>query len=379
MIIIACNYSCEDYEVHSINIIKSDPIGWDRKEDCKITYSDTKKGVELKGKIKYRGGISRRYHKHSFSLELDKKHSFSRHLKDDDWILNANYIDKTFMRHKISYDLFREMNDNNVASKSTFVNMSVNDSYKGLYVLMEKISLSVLDMDKTDSMAMLFKDPPIFYKDNPGFAEDSLNTYNQKFPKIKSFNKTAYVQQFKDFLFHSTDSAFAKGISNWVDLDNVIDWHIMLLFSNNEDGIMKNFYLYKKDKDTPFRFAIWDYDHSYGRDGDNEYNMMRSEVNCNRAILFERLSKLPSIKYNERLKKRWLSYRQKNIISVKNFERHIKKNDRMIKSEVLKNSELWPLDNKWYFDANTYTEELELMRKFLKIRIVQLDKYFTAL
>ena len=33
---------------------------------------------------------------------------------------------------------------------------------------------------------------------------------------------------------------------------------IILLFTNNADGIMKNFYLYKLDKNTPFRFAIWD-------------------------------------------------------------------------------------------------------------------------
>ena len=62
------------------------------------------------GNIKCRGGISSKYNKHSFSLELEKKYSLAKLPIDDDWIINANYIDKTFMRHKICYDIFKEMN-----------------------------------------------------------------------------------------------------------------------------------------------------------------------------------------------------------------------------------------------------------------------------
>ncbi len=50
----------------------------------------------------------------------------------------------------------------------------------------------------------------------------------------------------------------------------------MLLLSNNGDGVMKNFLLYKIDSNTPFRIALWDYDHSFGRDGDNELNLMET-------------------------------------------------------------------------------------------------------
>ena len=46
--------------------------------------------------------------------------------------------------------------------------------------------------------------------------------------------------------------------------------HLLLYLSNGGDGITKNFYIYKMDEETPFRIALWDCDHSFGRDGDNE-------------------------------------------------------------------------------------------------------------
>ena len=372
-------FSCKNEEIPLLNIRKDGAIGWKEKEPCVIIYSDNKDEDELIGNIKFRGGVSQKYYKHSFSLELEKKYSFINLPYDDDWIINASYIDKTFMRHKISYDLFREMNPNNVASKSSFVNVNINDIYEGLYVLMEETNGSMIGLNKSDNMAMLFKDPPIFSKEKLAYVQDSLNYYQQKYPKITESDKTYYIEDFKNFLFNSSDNEFSKDINTWVDVSNVIDWHIILLFSNNSDGIIKNFYLYKIDKNTPFRFAIWDYDHSFGRDGDNELNLMKRELNCNRSILIERLSKILDIGYLLRLKKRWFELREQNILSIKNFERHIINNDILINKEIKNNFEKWPLDNKWYYDDNGYRQELDLMKEFVKIRIKQLDEYFNSL
>lgn len=371
--------SCTQEKFPSINIQKKEAIGWNTKEPCIIIYSDTENEDVLWGRIKCRGGISSKYYKHSFSLELEKKYSFVNLANDDDWILNANYIDKTFMRHKISYDLFREMNTKNIAAKCAFIDISINDNYNGLYVLMEEINGSMVGLNKNDSMAMLFKDPPVFRKERLSYVQDSLNYYQQKYPMINESDKTYYIEEFKNFLFYSNDSDFVRDVSSWVDIENVIDWHIILLFSNNGDGIMKNFYLYKLDKETPFRFAIWDYDHSFGRDGDNELNLMERELDCNRAILLDRLSNIPDTKYLHKLKKRWFELRELHIISFENFEAHLLENDKIISKEIGRNFEKWPIDSKWYYDSNNYKQELDLMREFVNIRVNQLDEYFNSL
>jgi hypothetical protein len=378
IVMILFSVSCKQKELPTIDIKNVGTIGWEVKEPCTITFTDANATDELNGRIKYRGGGSSRYYKHSFALELDNKYSFPNLPNDDDWILNANYIDKTFMRHKISYDLFREMNAKNIAAKGSFINVSINDKYEGLYVLMEEINGAMVGLNKNDTMAMLFKDPPIFSKDSINHVRNFPNYYQQKHPNINKIDKTYLIEDFKNFLFYSNDIDFARNITTWVDIKNVIDWHILLLFTNNSDGIMKNFYLYKLDNNTPFRFAIWDYDHSFGRDGDNERNLMERELNCNRAILLERLSNIPDIGYLPKLKKRWLELRELNIISSKNFEKHIIKNDKIISKEIGRNFEKWPINSKWYYDSSDYNQELDLMREFVIIRINQLDEYFNS-
>ena len=142
---------------------------------------------------------------------------------------------------------------------------------------------------------------------------------------------------------------------------------------------MKNFYLYKLDSKTPFRFAIWDYDASFGRDGDNERNLMERELDCNRSILLKRLSTIPEIQYLPQLRNRWSQLRKSHVLSTKNFEKHIDKNDKIISAEIDANFKKWPIDYKWYYDNNDYNQELDLMREFVTLRVGQLDKYFNGL
>lgn len=380
--VIACTVflvvSCRNTDLPSINILKETHLSWDKKEPCKVVYSDKSTDDTLQAVIKLRGGSSSSFDKHSFTLELDKKYKFGDLPEDDDWILNAGYIDKTFMRHKVCYDIFRQMNSRNVASESSFINLSINNDYEGLYILMEEINAKSAGLDKSDSLSMIFKDPPVFYREKLKNVKDSLNYYHQKFPKIYNKDNRGYMEHFKDFLFNAPDSEFVKNIARWVDIENVMDWHILLLFSNNSDGIMKNFFLYKIDSDTPFRLAIWDYDHSFGRDGDNELNP-DNELDCNRSVLLKRLLNIRETGYSEKIKKRWKELRESQIISAENFRSHIERNDRIIRSELEKNFAKWPVDSKWYYDANTYSMEIELMVSYAIKRIEKLDQYFITL
>lgn len=84
--------------------------------------------------------------------------------KDDDWILNANYIDKTFMRHKISYDLYHDMHENNISAATDYVNIKINEEAQGLYLITEKINGGQLNLNKKDSLAMIFKDPSFLFE-----------------------------------------------------------------------------------------------------------------------------------------------------------------------------------------------------------------------
>jgi hypothetical protein len=298
---------------------------------------------------------------------------------DDDWILNASYIDKTFQRHKLSYDLFRKMNVYNKAAHCAYASVYVNGKHEGLYVVMEEINGSMLGLKNGDDHAMLFKDPPIFYEERLDWVQDSNNYYQQKYPKISVLNYAEPLDRFNNIIFNSEDFIFDGVVPYWISTKNVIDWHLILLLTNNDDGLYKNFYLYKYGKINPFNIAIWDYDHSFGRDGDGELNMLDRNVDPEKIVLIKRLMESKEIDYRGKLTERWSELRENGTFTVKNLYDMIDENGKEIKPYLKSNFERWPLKSKWYQDANTYDQEIKIMKEYIQKRIPQLDEYFNTL
>lgn len=329
--------------------------------------------LSYQGRIERRGGMSIGYPKHSYEIDLYQDMPLAGLPKDDDWILNANFIDKTFMRHALAYDLFRAMNRNNVAAFYQYVELSLNGKYNGLYVLMEKLDKSTLGINKKDTSAVIFKEPPIF-RIKKGFKPQKKGNYHQQtFPKIKHRDKSAFIEDVQDFIINSSDEVFKKQFPTIFDIENIVDWNLLLLLTNNSDGILKNFYLYKKDAKTPLRVAPWDYDHSFGRDGDNELNMIKP-LDLNRSNLFQRLLKMNW--YQTRLKARWRELNALDILSTNGLKARIARQKNRIDTLVTKNFQRWPVGGKPYYDDNNFEAEIQVMCDFLAMRAEQLEMFF---
>lgn len=371
--------SCERKAQPLPNIdIVSEAIPREPKIPCVIVYSENGDIWMENARVKTRGGASCVFPKVSYTFKMDHSLSLAGLPKQKSYILNANYIDKSMMHHKICFDLFREMNPlKNLAAECAYVTVSLNGSYNGLYVLMQKLNAGSLGLDKTDSLAMIFKDPPLFFGENrldPRWVQEPGNYFQQNYPDIEDEDLNGYLEDIMQFLIHADDSTFAREIGRIFDLENIIDWHLLLMFTNNGDGVMKNFYLYKRDSHTPFRIAIWDYDDAFGRDGEGELKMTESLPNFERCLLLNRLENNPYLNYNNLLRQRYKALRDKGLFSKKKIERMIRDNDKIIKDYVERNFERWPVDGIGYYDACRYEEEIEVMRKYLDIRIPQLDE-----
>ena len=364
------------FKGYVLKIETSEDISWMSKQSCTLEYIENGKSVLYTARLKCRGGASSKYEKHSYSLEIDTSINLCGVAVDDDWILNASYIDKTFQRHKLSYDLFREMDTSNVAARSAYAQIYLNGEFQGLYIVMEEINGSMIGLAKDEDEAMLFKDPPIFYSERLDWVQDSSNYYQQKFPKPDATDHSDYLDGVVELLHHSSDRVFAQEITNHFCVDNIIDWHLILLLTNNDDGLFKNFYLFKKDNQSTLNFAIWDYDHSFGRDGDGEFNMLDRLVNPEKISLINRLMNAEGIDYRERLKSRWNELREKKIFSIGKIDEMIAKNDSLIHPYLNANFERWPIDSKWYHDSRNYYDEIEILRTYVQMRIPQLDNYF---
>ncbi len=365
-----------------VDFFSEEAIPYDHKMDIEWRFKGSQTHWNGKGKMRRRGGLSASYPKHSYTLKLKKNTQIGNFPSGNEWIFNANFIDKTFMRHKVCYDLFRQMNKRNIAPQSAYVHLYLNEEYRGLYVLMERLNEDRLQLDIESETAVIYKDPPIFTTTETfkAFLIDSLNQWQQNYPTELDDKREKHISDFRAFLLNSTDEQFFdfnQGIEQWIDLDSVTDWLLLLLFTNNSDGLLKNFFLYKKNQEDTYHIAIWDYDYSFGRDGDGEKNMFERMIKPQRNILFKRL--MQNAKFLDRLKHRWSELRNNQVFSQTNLFKLIDDNHQTIEASIPHNRSIWKDEHKIYYDADNYTQELQLMKTFISQRLEQLDQYFNAL
>ena len=309
------------------------------------------------------------------------------------------------MRNKLSYDLFRKFDKNNFAPHITYVEVFINEEYNGIYALTERVDKKRLKLVKKDKASALFKEPPIseppenheknyegfirfcnfaeFYK---GFSKKSFDKllkeayYNQRYPDIEKRDMKKLIFQITGFIFNSSDELFmnADSSNTYFDLNNIIDLNLLLLVTNNSDGLLKNFYLYRKGENQPFMFAPWDYDHSFGRDGDGEPNR-DSFLDITRMKLIERLLNLNAFNYKQKLYDKFISLKKENILTVENLYKMIDTNTALLSASIKKNEKRWPLDKIKYFEGSDFNSEIKLMKDWIRNRLPKVESYLKEL
>ena len=367
----SCSEECGIPVIH----IHEDGLDWGEKKPAEVTYSACDQAETYAATARFRGGTSRGYPKKSFTVKIPEPRAWGGMEADQNWILNANYIDKTFMRHKLSYDLFRSMSSGNLAPQSEYVEVYHNDQYAGLYVLMERLDENRLNVDTHDQQAFVFKQPPTFYDSTFHWNRDSMYHVSQKFPKAEQEDRSQFLRRLQWLVKHSNDSLFAAEVFQMLNRDNLIDWQLMLIFANNSDGQHKNYFIYRTDSLTPARIALWDCDHGLGRDGDYEYNMLTRLVDPARMTLFRRLMQLNPDNYNQRIADRWSELRQ-GVLSAAALEKMISSYQKQILPYIERNAQAWPIDGPGYHDDNNFEQELEIIRAFIGLQLPRLDAYF---
>lgn len=352
----------------SINI-SYDTLSNYGKVPCEIKVNDT---LILKGKIKQRGGSSIGYPKKSYSVKLNEIKGLLGLKENKSWILTSSYLEKSLIRNVLSYDLFRNWDSNNVAPKIEMIQFFHNGNYEGIYQLTEKINKTSLEIDKKSGEA-IFKDCAVFSKTRIE-PQEGETYYHQKYPNPKKKDYTPFMDSLKDFILNSSDSVFAGKVEEVFDIENIMDWQIMIMLSNNGDAVYKNFYLYRKG--GKFKIAIWDYDSGFGRDTDNELNLMKTTSHWERNSIMDRLFNQNVNNYQERLHARWNKLRENGKISIQDFEKRVDKLESELKPFVERNFERWPVTDSHYWDEYTWEQEVGVLKDFINLRIPQLDKKF---
>lgn len=326
--------------------------------------------------IKLHGATSRNFEKKSLTLKLKKDADWLGLREQKGWVLNAAFIDFSMMRHKLSYDLFRSLGSDRAprfAAASRFVEVTMNDNYHGLFLLMEPIKDSMLGLSPGDE-----KNPCVLYKAiNPQarFEQPGHVDFEQKSPDPSERSFWGPLDDLNGFVSQASDKDFfdaRTGIASRLDIGNAIDFHLLVLMTSNIDGIIKN-YLLARDAPSPrqpapkFFFVPWDYDATFGRNWDG--SRVGPDVWLSNR-LFDRL--MGNAFYRPLLIKRWQELRRKQF-SETNIVRMIDENVRTLGPAALLNQRRWRgIDgsNPAHF---TFEKDIAEMKAWVPQRLAWLD------
>ena len=264
--------------------------------NCTVTLRDgnwKKHGsapyTESCANIHVRGASSSSFEKKPYKLNLrEADYETARDISllglrcDNDWVLDALYIDHTRMHNKIATEIWNEMSESNNASDGEYVEVILNGEYAGLYDLLEPVDRKQLDLDEENSVLIkaIGWEGTLFDKYDGFPQETTWMDFEAVYPKENVTAKTWGI--FYDLVSTTAESdrfpKYFKEITANFDHQNLTDYWIFLTAFNLRDNRGKNLYWSANDPnadDAVFTVTPWDCDLGFGyRYGNNEKSVL---------------------------------------------------------------------------------------------------------
>ena len=237
--------------------------------DAILSVDGTVTHDEKLSKFGVRGNSTARWVKKPFKLKFDdkpgKKDSTVFGMdRDKSWTLLASFKDLSLVRDKVGLDLGRRMDNIAWTPDSRFVEMFVNDQYRGSYLMTESVKIDGdrVDVDETSGMIMetdgdtvvdsslgfmskigkivfAFKDPD----ERKDGGADPTGVTEEKFAAIKD-----RINAFESKLY---DSSTRTEYPDFIDVDSAIDAHLVQEFVKNGDGAFWRSHYFSWDPSDP--------------------------------------------------------------------------------------------------------------------------------
>jgi spore coat protein H len=337
----------------------------------------------LKAQLKYHGAVSLGFDKKSMGFKLDDPLSIAGMAERSHWVLNAAFIDRSMMRHKLSYDLFASMSSpgkKRHAAPSRFVEVYFNGKYRGAYLLMERIDRQLLGLRKFRAddaeHACIYKS----VDHSAVFNQEGHWGYEQHEPDPKQKPYWEPLDKMNGFANRSDDAAFfdpKTGMVSRLDLSDAMDFHLHLLMVCNQDSPTKNFVIARDGAKTapapPFFFVPWDNDATFGRNWDGGRVSPQGWLS---NYLYDRLLKNPD--YRKRFVERWAELRKKQF-SVDALDKTIDGNVHILGPAAQRNEARWREQSRWIPDNLTFEQDIAQMHAWVRARLDYLDHTISEL
>jgi hypothetical protein len=230
----------------------------------------------------------------------------------DEWSLLAFWHDRSLMRIPLAMYLGQQMSGIQWTPRMRYVELWINNEYRGLYCLSEKIQrndnridIKKLTAEPDDQVEPRISGGYILEGSTEGklkpierevqFKTSRDVNFTFKYPKAKNVTAAQrewirnYINEFETVLWD--DGKFkdpVNGYQKYIDVESFIDWNILHEQSRGVDNLFHASTFVHKDRNGKLKMsAPWDFDLSYGNAGDRK----ETENGVRRHRWFDRLSK----------------------------------------------------------------------------------------
>jgi hypothetical protein len=369
--------------------------------------------------IEIRGSSSTQFEKKSYGFSTANYAGADTNVvlldmpEENDWILYAPFSDKSLMRNLLTFELAAQFG--HYQCRGRFVELFVNDDYRGVYVLMEKIKRDknrvdiskLLDTDVTGDELTGGYIVKIDRLDNPPaegwFSPYDFNTYPgvgmvYVYPKpenilpIQKNYIQSYITDFEDVINSEDFADPEQGYRKYIDVNSFVDLLVMNELNHNVDAYRISTFFYK-DKTSKggklFAGPLWDCDLTFG-------NADYCQAWSNEGWGYDFASICPSdgwfppIWWNKfmsdpgfvnTLKCHW-EYFRKGPLRIESIYERIDSIASYLEEAQERNFERWPILGTYVWPnyeaetRQTYTEEVDFLKEWISRRISWLDENF---
>lgn len=234
------------------------------KESEDIVYSAT-------GRAKGRGNATWGYEKKPYKIKLDEKLGVLGLAGNKEWVLLAEYCDKSLMRTAYMFELARTVGLP-YTNHYRHVQLYLNGEYVGMYLLTEQIEKKSNRVDIEDD-GFLFENDNYFWAEALFFMTDIREYwYTFKYPDAddeeivwgdKNFNFiNGFLNDFEAALYGENFKDPDNGYRKYIDVDTFVKWFLVQeLIANLEPNI---YYVLPSRDDKLQIGPVWDAEWSLG-------------------------------------------------------------------------------------------------------------------
>ncbi|MFZ5479180.1 MAG: CotH kinase family protein [Myxococcota bacterium] len=252
---------------HGVPVVHLEVPGTTNFDDD-VPSSLTFDGHTFAIELKYRGAASSYYPKKSYTVSFPSWDEFEADgfEKRRKIVLTTLFDDNSYVRQQLCYELWNALDPARHAVQTKTVVVYANGEYVGLYLLTDHVDGEYFEDWGWNEDWNLYKavdHQANFHAEYNGSPKSSWNAGYEK--QEGPEGDWADLDAFVEWAATTDDATFREELGDRFVMDELIDWWILVRFTESDDSGGKNAYLYFDPEEGLIHHVPWDFNHSFGQ------------------------------------------------------------------------------------------------------------------